>query len=228
MLAGLRGKTTYETVFYGAAPWCDFRAEGIAVLKETTVFRCTGPRGESADVTLPALGTHHVLDALAGLAVAQRLGVHLDRAAAALGGYRPLAMRQQIYNMGDVTVIDDSYNSSPDAARSGLNVLLGVKACRRVAVLADMLELGEYSRQAHFEVGVCAAENGVDILLTVGPESKAVAEGARSVRPGIDCRVLESNDQAAAELKSFLSPGDAVLIKGSRGMHTDEIVRALL
>jgi UDP-N-acetylmuramoyl-tripeptide--D-alanyl-D-alanine ligase len=228
MLAGLRGKTPYETVFYGTAPWCDFRAEGITVQKETITFRCIAPRRESVDVTLPVLGMHHALDALAGLAVAERLGVPLDRAAAALGDYRPLAMRQQIYHVHEVTVIDNSYNSSPDAAKSSLSVLSGFRADRRVAVLADMLELGEYSRQAHFEVGVFAAENRVDILLTVGPESKAVAEGARSIRSGIDCRIFDNNDQAIAELKSFLSPGDTVLVKGSRGMHTDEIVRALL
>ena len=228
MLASLRGKAPYELVFYGTAPWCDFRAVGITVQKETTAFRCVYPKRGCVDVTLPVLGTHHALDALAGLAVAERLGVPLDRAAAALGNYRPLAMRQQIYHRNGVTVIDDSYNSSPDAAKSSLSVLSGFRAGRRVAVLADMLELGEYSRQAHFEVGVCAAEVGVDLLLTVGPEAKAVAGGARSVLSGIDCRILGNNGQAVAELKSFLSPGDAVLIKGSRGMHTDEIVRALI
>ena len=168
------------------------------------------------------------MDALAGLAVAEQLGVPLDRAAAALGDYRPLAMRQQIYHVNEVTVIDNSYNSSPEAAKISLSVLSGFRADRRVAVLADMLELGEYSQQAHFEVGVFAAENRVDILLTVGPESKAVAEGASSIRSGIDCRIFDNNDQAIAELKSFLSPGDTVMVKGSRGMHTDEIVRALL
>ncbi|MDF2510674.1 MAG: hypothetical protein K0S04_540 [Herbinix sp.] len=228
MLAKLRGRTTYETVFYGTAPWCDFRAEGVTVQKETTAFRCIATGRESVDVTLPVLGMHHVLDALAGLAVAERLGVPLDRAAAALRDYRPLAMRQQIYYVNEVTVIDDSYNSCPDACKSSLSVLSMFQARRRVAVLADMLQLGEYSRQAHFEVGVCAAKNGVDILLTVGPESKAVAEGAHSVRSEIDCCVFDNNDQAVAELKSFLSPGDAVLVKGSRGMHTDEIVRALI
>jgi UDP-N-acetylmuramoyl-tripeptide--D-alanyl-D-alanine ligase len=228
MLAGLRGKTPYETVFYGTAPWCDFRAEGITVQKETTAFRCIAPGRERVDVILPVPGMHHALNALASLAVAERLGVPLDRAATALGDYRPLAMRQQIYHINEVTVIDDSYNSSPDAAKSSLNVLSMFRASRRVAVLADMLQLGEYSREAHFEVGVCAAENGVDILLTVGPEAKAMAEGARSVRSGIDCRVFDNNGQAVAELKSFLSPGDAVLVKGSRGMHTEEIVHALL
>jgi len=228
ILASLRGKTTYETVFYGTAPWCDFRAEGITVQKETTTFRCIAPRKESVHVTLPILGIHHVLDALASLAVAERLGVPLHRAAAALGDYRSLPMRQQIYHVNEVTIIDDSYNSSPDAAKSSLSVLSGFKDGRRVAVLADMLELGEYSRQAHFEVGLCAAEKGVDILLTIGPEAKVVAQGARSVRSGIDCRVFSNNHQAVAELKSFLSPGDAVLVKGSRGMHTDEVVRALL
>lgn len=228
MLASLRGKIPYETIFYGTEPWCDFRAEGIAVQKETTAFCCIDPRRERVEVTLPVLGIHHALDALAGLAVAERLGVPLNWAAAALGNYRPLAMRQQIYHANEVTVIDDSYNSSPDAAKSSLSVLSGFQTGRRVAVLADMLELGEYSRKAHFKVGVCAAENGVDILLTVGPEAKAVVDGARSARSGIDCRVFNNNDQAIAELKSFLSPGDAVLVKGSRSMHMDEIVRALL
>ncbi len=228
MLGDLRGKTTYETVFYGTAPWCDFRAEGITVQNETTAFRCIAPGGESVAVTLPVPGMHYVSDALAGLAVAKRMGVPLDLAAAALEDYRPLAMRQQIYHAGGVTVIDDSYNSSPDAAIGSLSVLSGFRAGRRVAVLADMLELGEYSRRAHFEVGVCAAEKGVDILLTVGPEAKAMAEGARSARSGIDCRVFDNNDRAVVQLNSLLSPGDVVLVKGSRGMRTDEIVRALL
>ncbi len=96
-----------------------------------------------------------------------------------------------------------------------------------VSDFGEMAGLARVAEPKHFEVGVCAAEKGVDILLTVGPEAKAVAEGARSVRSGIDCRVFDNNDQAVAELKSFLSPGDAVLVKGSRGMHTDEIVRAL-
>ncbi len=228
LLAGLRRKLPYETIFFGTASWCDFRAEEITVQKETTVFRCISPKGEWVDVTLPALGMHLALDALAALAVAERLGVPLALAAAALRDYRPLAMRQQIYHVGEVTVIDDSYNSSPAAAKSILSVLAGFLAGRRVAVLADMLELGEYSGQAHFEVGVFAAESGVDILFTVGPQAKVMAEGARSVRSGIDCRVFDNNDQAAAELKSILSPGDTVLVKGSRGMHTEEIVRALL
>lgn len=228
MLADLRGKTKYETVFYGTAPWCDFYAEGITVQKGTTAFRCIAPGGESVNVTLPVLGMHNVLDALASFAVAKRLGVSLSQAAAALGNYSSLPMRQQIYHVSGFTVIDDSYNSSPDAAKSGLSVLSMLPAHRRIAVMADMLQLGDYSWQAHFELGVCAVENGVDILLTVGSEAKAAAEGARSVRSDMDCRVFDNNISAAAELKAILSPGDTVLIKGSRGMHTEEIVRALL
>jgi UDP-N-acetylmuramoyl-tripeptide--D-alanyl-D-alanine ligase len=228
ILAGLRGKLPYETVYFGTAPWCDVRAEGITVHKETTAFRCLTARGESVAVTLSALGRHLVFDALAGLAVAVRLGVPLDQAAAALQEYRPTAMRHQIYHVNEVTLIDDTYNSAPHSAKSSLSLLSGLRASRRVAVLADMLELGAYARQAHFEVGVSAAENGVDILLTVGPEAKGIARGARSVRSGIDCRSFDSNDQAVTELKSLLSRGDAVLVKGSRGMHTEEIVRALL
>lgn len=228
MLAALRGKMPFRTVFYGTAPWCDFRAGKVAAGTESTSFLCAAPGGKTAEVSLRVPGMHYVLDALAGLAVAVQMGVPLDAAAASLADYRPLAMRQRIYHANEVTIIDDSYNSSPDAAKSSLNVLSGFRSGRRVAVLADMLELGDYSRKAHFEVGVCAADSGVDILITIGKEARAIAEGARSVRPDLDCRTFDGNAQAVAELKSFLSPGDAVLVKGSRGMCTDEIVRALL
>ena len=94
---------------------------------------------------------------------------------------------------------------------------------QRVAVLADMLELGEYARQGHWEVGRYAREKGVDRLLGIGPLSKDIVAGYGSEK----AEWFASNQEAAARLRELLQAGDAVLVKGSRGMKTDEIVSAL-
>lgn len=227
LLAGLRGKAGIKIVWFGTAPWCDFRAENIRTAASSTHFTLIAP-GASFEVELPALGIHNVTNALAGLVVAKTLGVPLEKAIAKLACYRPLAMRQQIHRVNEITVIDDSYNASPDAVRSSVDVLCSFHTGKRVAVLADMLELGDFSRQAHFDVGVYAAGAGVDVVVTVGERAREIISGVRSVRPDAVCYACEDNEEAAAKLKSILTGGDAVLIKGSRAMKTDQIVKALL
>ncbi len=227
LLAELRGKLPYRTVFYGTQPWCDFRAENVRVGAEASDFHYTAPTGETGEIHLPVPGMHCVLDAMAGLAAAAQVGVPLKEAAAKLETCHTLSNRMQISEAGGVTIIDDSYNSSPDAAKSSLSVLCGRHTGRRVAVLADMLELGDFSRQGHFGVGEFAAKSGVDILVTVGEEAKAIAEGALSVSPKLKCCVCKTNAEAAGILHRSLMPGDTVLVKGSRSMHTEEIVKEM-
>lgn len=227
LLAGLRGKPGIRISWFGTAPWCDFRAENIRSAESSTQFTFLMP-GASYEVTLPVLGLHNVTNALAGLAVAKTLGVPMEKAIAKLTEYRPLAMRQQIHHINGITVIDDSYNASPDAIKSSVNVLCEFHTGKRIAVLADMLELGDFSRQAHFDVGVYAARTGVDLILTVGERAREIAEGAHSVNPDFACYSCEDNTEAIAKLKELLTGGDVVLIKGSRGMRTDQIVKSLL
>ena len=155
----------------------------------------------------------------------------MDRKAAAkaLETYRPPAMRQQIRRAEGLTVLDDSYNASPDSVRSSLNVLASLPCeGKRGAVLADMLELGDLSEQAHYDTGREAAKSGIQFLVTVGHRAEAIARGALAENPLLDCRVCQSNEEAVRELKGLIGKGDAVLVKGSRGMKTDEIVTALL
>jgi UDP-N-acetylmuramoyl-tripeptide--D-alanyl-D-alanine ligase len=228
LLAELRGTLPFRTLFYGTQPWCDFRAEDIRLGAESSEFRYAAPGGETGELRLPVPGMHCVLDALAGLAVAQQLNVPLSDAAASLACYRSPAMRMQIRRTGGITVIDDSYNSSPDAAKSSVSVLCGFHGGRRIAVLADMLELGSFSRQGHFDVGAYAAEAGIDLLITVGTEARAIGEGALSVRPELEYYACSTNAEAVETLGRILRAGDSVLVKGSRGMKTDEIVKSLL
>lgn len=227
LLAELRGELDAKIVYFGTKPWCDFRAEHIESEAGSTTFTLFTPE-TSARVRIPTLGMHNVINALAGLAVAQTLGVPLDGAIKKLAEYQPLAMRQQIHSVNGMTIIDDSYNASPDSIRSSVDVLCSFHSGKRVAVLADMLELGEFSQQAHYDVGAYAAQAGVDVLITVGTRAEQIAKGTQSVKPDMTCFICTSNEEAIQKLQSLLTCGDAVLVKGSRGMHTDEIVKALL
>jgi len=228
-LAGLRGKLKAKIIYFGTQPWCDVRAEKITTNSNSNSisFTFVAPN-VSQQVKLPVLGMHNVLNALAGLAVAQELGVSITKAIDKLSDYKTLAMRQQIHYINEMVVIDDSYNASPDAIRSSVEVLCSFHTGKRIAVLADMLELGDFSQNAHFQVGVHAAQSGVDVVLTVGKRAIKIAEGALSIKPDMICYLCENNEEAIGKLKSILTGGDAVLIKGSRAMQTDQIVKALL
>lgn len=228
MLRELSENLPFNTVLYGTGPHCAFRAEQVESTGKSTRFVYVAPNGERGKAEIPVIGAHHVLNALAGLAVAQQLGIPLSAAAKAISQYQAPAMRQQIRHANGMIVIDDSYNSSPDAAKSSLGVLQSFKEGKRVAVLADMLELGNYSEKAHLDVGTFAARSDVDVLVTVGARAGAIAQGALSVRPDMDCRVCKDNQQACETLKTFLKSGDTILVKGSRSMHTEEIVAFLL
>ena len=110
-----------------------------------------------------------------------------------------------------------------------VDVLASMKVSgRRIAVLADMLELGDVSAEAHRSVGRRCAQRKLDILYVIGQEAKEIAAGAKELAQDMDCREFMDNASALADLKKTVSSGDAVLVKGSRGMHTDEIVHGLL
>ncbi|MDH3604016.1 MAG: hypothetical protein OEU26_30790, partial [Candidatus Tectomicrobia bacterium] len=128
-----------------------------------------------------------------------------------------------------VTLIDDTYNANPESMRAALQFLAGVPdAGQRVAVLGDMLELGDAAVALHHEIGSFARQCGVDRLITLGPLSRSMAEGAREAGMAarqIHCAVDQQG--ALAMLQKLLRPGDVVVLKGSRGMAMEHLVKAL-
>lgn len=227
-LASVQGKTPFPVISYGFGDSCEYRAEEIETNDKGTSFVMVH-HGRRLPVFVPAFGIHMVYNALAAIAVAEQNGIPAEKAAEALQQYRPLAMRQQRYEANGVTVIDDTYNASPDSMMGSVDVLASMKVSgRRIAILADMLELGDVSAEAHRSVGRRCAQRKLDILYVIGQESKEIAAGAKELAPDMDCREFMDNASALADLKKTVSSGDAVLVKGSRGMHTDEIVHGLL
>lgn len=216
LLAPLKAKDSRVRTF-GLAENCDYRAENSKEYTDRSEFTYRGKK-----VVMPSPGTHNIRNALAALAATEVLGLDLEKAIAALASYCPPEMRQQIKHFGDITVIDDCYNASPDSMMSALQIL-GNYEGRRIAVLADMLELGDYSEKGHREVGA-EAKKKATFLVAAGKEAKYIYEGFGDAE---NSRYFETNGEANKFLDGFVKEGDTVLVKGSRGMHTEEVVNFL-
>ncbi len=218
----------YRIVWFGIhAPDADVRAEEIRYGDDTTTFTAVTPAG-SCTVELPTTGEHNVYDALAALAVGLQLDIPLEDAAAALGNYRPAGMRENVVEKGGITVIEDCYNASPDSMKAMAETLTlkGAPGRRKIAVIGDMLELGNYSEQAHALAGQYMAEAGIDLLITYGPLSRFAAESAREhgLRRVFD---FQEKEDLIRQLTGMLKPGDVVAVKGSRGMQMEEIIQKI-
>jgi len=222
---GMAARTRARVLLYGESADAEVRATNVRDLGLDGI-RFTAEAGAArAEARLPLPGRHLVTSALAALAAAVSLDVPLDEAAIGLEMLERPAHRMSVRRAADVTVIDDSYNSSPAAVHAALAVLRGVRG-RRVAVLGDMLELGTLSLGAHEAVGVDAARSA-DALVAVGELAAAIAAAAE--RNGL-AEVHRAADagEALVRLRQLLRPGDTVLVKGSRALALDELADALV
>jgi UDP-N-acetylmuramoyl-tripeptide--D-alanyl-D-alanine ligase len=179
-----------------------------------------------AAAAIPALGRLSVHNALAGAAVGIAAGMTPGAIVAALAGGWSAPHRGQVVRAGGITIVDDTYNASPASVLAALELLGGLPG-RRVAILGEMLELGEGTDAGHREVGRAAA-TVCDLLCVVGAGVEGIAAGARQGGlPDAQLLVVADRDAAAAGLPAILRPGDVVLVKASRGIALDVLVEAL-
>ncbi len=205
----------------------DVYADDIFRGESTTSFRIYTPES-SYPVFLPCMGDHNIRNALAAFCVGRLAGIEPEKICTALENYKTVGSRQNIVTRNGMTILDDCYNASPDSMRAALSVLQEIPCKgRRVAVLGDMLELGEMSEQLHAYVGELAAQNNVDALFCYGKDSLYLAK--RAAEKGLR-HVLhtENKEELCASLRAFLREGDAVLWKASRGMHLEDCLAAVL
>lgn len=201
---------------------CAFMAHNITSTGVETAFTCSFPGG-SVKVRLPFTGRHNISNALAAVAAGEKFGIPAAEGLEALKNYKTVGMRQKIESKYGITFIEDCYNASPDSQAAAMSVLGSMNCERKIAVVGDMLELGDYSETAHRLVGEYAAQNKIDILFTFGKFSRYAAQCAKE--NGV-ARVysfddkFELRDAVAGELKA----GDAVLYKASRGMKLEEVI----
>ena len=173
-------------------------------------------------VKIPAMGRHNVANALAAYCAATRLGLNARRVIAGLADFEQTGMRQKVVHVRGVDVIEDCYNANPDSMKAALAMFREYPCKRRFALLGDMLELGDISRAAHEEVGRQAVENKVDYLVTYGEQAKRIAVVAAA--KGLPTLHADTYAQAAETLLNKMQPGDALLVKASRGMALEKVL----
>jgi UDP-N-acetylmuramoyl-tripeptide--D-alanyl-D-alanine ligase len=187
--------------------------------------------GGTMEINLPLLGKHFVPNALSAIAAASLFGIELEKVKEALEHVPPSPMRMEVLRLKEgVTLINDAYNANPRSMELALEILSEMKGeGRAIAVLGDMLELGDFSLEAHQHIGKRVAELSVDVLLALGEEAPVLVESA--IRQGMDlekAKIVEGHVEAISLLRKMVREGDWILIKGSRRMGMEKITEGLM
>jgi UDP-N-acetylmuramoyl-tripeptide--D-alanyl-D-alanine ligase len=222
----MRARARARVITVSAREDADVRAVGSPVETAEGLTVTLEARGARRTALLRFAGRHNVGNALAAAGVGLALGLPLADLVRGLEAARPAAGRCVWLRAGGLTILDDSYNANPTSLRAALETFAAVRG-RRVVVLADMLELGDIADSAHREAGRAVVASGVAELIGVGPRSRLAVEAAREAGLA-ECHHAGTFEDTMALLLKRLIPGDAVLVKGSRGMRMERVVAALV
>ncbi len=224
-----------QPVFVGIDSPADFQAVNIRQGLGRTVFDLCYNGKTVRNVVIPTMGRHNVYAALFAYAVGVRMNLDDQTIINGLNHYRPVGMRQNVYNIGEITVIEDCYNASPESMRAAINVLQTLagqkKAGRMAAVLGNMYELGENTDRFHEEIGMYFAKMGGSMLYTFGQSAEQIAGGA--ILGGMLPENIYRNPNTTAPeisgemLLHSLRAGDVLLVKASRGAAAERILEYL-
>ena len=229
LLVGMKDLLKFRTILYGMDEGVDYQAYNINSHGENGTYFDITLGGREFNIHIPIPGIHNVHNALAAVVVGCELGIPMEDIIKGIAGFSPTKMRMDIISIDGIKIINDSYNASPHSMEAAINVLreIGGKN-RKTAVLGDMLELGEWAKKAHFDVGRYASAAGIDQIITVGTNARFIADGALDAgHPEEQVRYFQNNAEALEYIKESLQPEDVILVKGSRGMKMEEIVNGL-
>ena len=231
----------YNVISFGIKNKFNYNAENIKEENGSTFFDVVYTVSKQIDetdgvkaefslrrqkITIPTVGIHNVYNALAAFAVGITLNIEPEKIATALSSYVPTGMRQRLNTVGGRICIEDCYNASPDSMRASLGTLGNMNANKKIAVLGDMLELGDYSKEAHLSVGKMAGENNIDCVLAFGNNAKYYISAAKE--NGVkDAVLFDDKTKLSDYLASLAQDGDAVLFKGSRGMKLEDVMNTV-
>jgi UDP-N-acetylmuramoyl-tripeptide--D-alanyl-D-alanine ligase len=223
-VADMRNAHNGRAISYGIGTTADVRAEDVGLGKDGVRFR-VGPVKFESRLT----GRHNVSNILAGIAVAQVFGIATDRLPERVRSLAPGKMRGERREVRGITIFDDCYNSNPDAVRVMLDVLKDTPAGRRIAVLGEMLELGHWAEALHRGVGDYAVECGVDVLVGIGGAASYILDAAKRKGLGAGAALFFENPMDAGRaVHELAAPGDAILFKGSRGVHVERALQEFI
>ena len=183
--------------------------------------------GKITEYEIPTLGIHNIYNSLSVMGLCSLMGLDMKKSAEGIRKYQPSKYRMEIKSVSGKTLIEDFYNANPDSLRASIETFRQMQGERKVAVLADMLELGAISEKEHMNAGIQASEI-FDVIICIGSDAKYIGKGA--IENGFDkgrVYYFANNEEAVSEINSILRPGDAVLMKGSRGMKLEEVAESI-
>ncbi len=211
-------------VFYGLNKDNAYYSENInnQGVKGVSCTLCT-PKNK-INVTIPAIGTYMVSNALVAVAIGEYLGMNIDEIAKGVESYKTVGSRDGVIKTDFITIIDDCYNANPVSVKGGIDTLTNFKG-RKVCILGDMKELGTNSKQLHFCTGEYAKDKNTDVLVAVGEDAKDIAQGAKGGNTQV--YYYEFVSDTIDNLKNIIKKDDTVLVKASRAMKLEQVVNAL-
>jgi UDP-N-acetylmuramoyl-tripeptide--D-alanyl-D-alanine ligase len=213
-----------RVVYFGRGPCSDPRAETVEAMGAEGLRIKVRAGEQHAELHLHLPGEHNVSNAMAAVAVGLQAGIPLDACCAALEGLQPGDKRGQVLSLRGATIINDAYNSNPEALKAMIATLASVPAKRRILIAGEMLELGREAAALHASCGKAAAEAGIDIVIGVRGNAVHIVEAARG--PRTEALFVETPEEAGAWMREHLREGDAVLLKGSRGVRLEKALEA--
>ena len=229
-VAAMRNLSKGATITYGIENEADLMAKNIVFARfGETVFTLETPNG-AAEVSFPLNGSHNILNALAAAAVGYNFGMSAENIAVALKTVKPPPQRGEILHFAaGFTVINDTYNSNPDALLSMIETLINGanNAKRKIVVAGEMRELGENAARIHYETGEKIARTGVDYLYGIENLAEKMLDGAQSAGLS-NVRFYVDSTKAGEDFVNEVQAGDLILVKGSRGIKTEKVIEKLL
>jgi UDP-N-acetylmuramoyl-tripeptide--D-alanyl-D-alanine ligase len=216
---------TGKTISYGSGPCAEPHAEDVTELGPVGSRFLVVAGGESAEVRLALMGRHNVTNAMAAIAVGLEAGISLEECAAAVEKLTAGKKRGEVRQIRGAMVIDDCYNSNPEALKSMIVTLASIPAQRRILVAGEMLELGRDSSELHRSCGEFAGQKGIDVVIGVRGKAVSIVDGAEAA--GSKAQFIETPEAAGEWLRDELQAGDAVLLKASRGVQLERALVTL-
>ena len=222
-------KTVYNKFFVGLKENNDIYPTEIVMNEKYYPSFNIKIKNKKYNVKLNVSGAHNINNALLAIIVGLNYNIPVESIIKGIENYKGSNMRLNIISIKDnISIINDCYNASPDSMKSAIEVLTKIKSNSKIAVLGDMLEMGEFADNSHYEIGKICFEKKVDIIVAIGEKARFIAKGALDKGFKKDnIYTIKDNNEASQILDNVLRPNDVVLIKGSRGMKMEEIVQSL-
>lgn len=224
----LENKEKVEIHTFGIHHKSEFQAENIELNENTSKFICNH-QNEKMNIFVPVGGEHFILNALCGVAVGKLLGLNKEEIENGIKNFKLTSKRMEINHLkNNIIIINDSYNASYESMKVAILSLKNMNGKRKIAVLGDMFELGEFSEKLHREVGMEVSKNKIDLLFLIGENAKYIGEEAE--KSGLNKKNIfyfKDKEILLNELKKNLQEGDIILFKASNGMKLFEVAEIL-